>query len=59
MKEYYVVKENYADCQHVIGLGKSREDALEEPLNNGFEMCDMILESISEEQYEKYIEIYT
>lgn len=55
---YFVALENYADCTHVIGLGESQESVLEEPLNNGFEISDIIVKQISKEQYDKYIDMY-
>ena len=56
---HFVVFENYADCSHVIGLGESEEDATREPLDNGFAIDEMIVEPISEEQYKKYLDLYT
>ena len=56
---FYAVYENYADCSHLIGLGRSYEQAIEEPIDNGFEPNDMIVEEISETYYKELIDLYT
>ena len=54
----FVAKDS-ENLEHVIGLGESKEEALVEPLDNGYKREEIVLESVSEERYKKYLDLYT
>ena len=56
--KYYVVREKGLEWS-VVGLGNSPEEALAEPLDNGYFEGDLTVIEITREQYEHYLNLYT
>lgn len=59
MNKYYLTIEKGLNYEAVIGMGESLEDAIREPLDNGYAFDEIETKEIDEKTYRHYLDMYT